>query len=63
FLIALQNTPNKKMKPMFGKVGYRLKGTVNRLKSNKNFKGETVYLKEFNMTMIDDIYDEISPYE
>ncbi|HHF0484563.1 TPA: reverse transcriptase domain-containing protein, partial [Vibrio antiquarius] len=35
FLIALQNTPNKKMKPMFGKVGYRLKGTVNRLKSNK----------------------------
>lgn len=63
FLIALQNTPRKKLKPMFGKVGYRLKGTVDRLQKNQKFKGETVYLKEFNKTLIDDIYDEISPYE
>lgn len=63
FLIALQNTPKEKLKPMFGKVGYRLKGTVARLTQNKSFKGETVYLKEFNATIIDEIYDEISPYE
>lgn len=63
FLIALQNTPKEKMKPMFGKVGYRLKGTVDRLQSNKKFKGETVYLKDFNITVIDEIYDELSPYE
>ncbi|HDY7823327.1 TPA: RNA-directed DNA polymerase [Vibrio vulnificus] len=63
FLIALQNTPSQKLKPMFGKVNYRLKGTVNRLKSSKKFKGKTVYLKSFNKTMISDIYDEISPYE
>ena len=63
FLIALQNTPVAKLKPLFGKVGYRLKGTVNRFKSNKNFKGETVYLRDFNQSSITDIYDEISPYE
>jgi hypothetical protein len=63
FLIALQNTPVNKLKPLFGKVGYRLKGTVKRLQSNKNFKGKAVYLKDFNQTLITDIYDEISPYE
>lgn len=63
FLIALQNTPIKKLKPMFGKVGFRLKGTVDRLKGNKSFKGDTVYLKDFNTTLIHEIYDEISPYE
>ncbi|WP_221931866.1 RNA-directed DNA polymerase [Vibrio furnissii] len=63
FLIALQNISKKKLKPMFGKVGYRLKGTVDRLQGSKKFKGVTVYLKEFNMTVIDEIYDEISPYE
>lgn len=63
FLIALQNTPKEKLKPMFGKVGYRLQGTVARLKENKIFKGETVYFKDFNTTLIDEIYDEISPYE
>ena len=63
FLIALQNTSISKLKPLFGKVGYRLKGTVTRLKSNKNFKDKTVYLKDFNQTLITDIYDEISPYE
>lgn len=63
FLIALQKTPKKKLKPMFGKVDYRLKGTVDRLKNNKNFKGKTVYLKEFNLTLIHEIYDEISPYD
>lgn len=63
FLIALQNTPVTKLKPLFGKVGYRLKGTVDRLKSNKNFKDETIYLRDFNQTLITDIYDEISPYE
>ena len=63
FLIALQNTPVARLKPLFGKVGYRLKGTVDRLRSNKNFKGETVYLRDFNQTLITDIYDEISPYE
>ena len=63
FLIALQNTPKEKMRPMFGKVDYRLKGTINRLQGNKKFKGETVYLREFNMTVIDEIYDELSPYE
>ncbi|HFD32378.1 MAG TPA: RNA-directed DNA polymerase [Gammaproteobacteria bacterium] len=63
FLIALQNTPVARLKPLFGKVGYRLKGTVDRLRSNKNFKGETVYLRDFNQTLITDIYDEVSPYE
>lgn len=63
FLIALQNTPRKKLKPLFGKVDYRLRGTVDCLKSNRSFKGETVYLKDFNQTLITDIYDEISPYE
>jgi hypothetical protein len=63
FLIALQNTAMAKLKPLFGKVSYRLKGTVDRLKSNKSFKGETVYLRDFNQTLITDIYDEISPYE
>tara|TARA_R110002095_G_scaffold150072_4_gene129655 strand:+ start:6205 stop:7848 length:1644 start_codon:yes stop_codon:yes gene_type:complete len=63
FLIALQNTPKEKLKPMFGKVGYRLRGTVNRLQGNKSFKGDTVYLKDFNTTLIDEIYNEISPYE
>ncbi|MGB0664197.1 MAG: RNA-directed DNA polymerase [Pontibacterium sp.] len=63
FLIALQSTPKEKLKPMYGKVGYRLRGTVDRLKGNKRFKGETVYLRDFNTTLIDEIYDEISPYE
>jgi len=63
FLIALQNTPKEKLKPMFGKVGYRLRGTVARLQGNKSFKGDTVYLRDFNTTLIDEIYDEISPYE
>jgi len=63
FLIALQNTPKKKLAPMFGKVGYRLRGTVARLHENKNFKGDTVYLKDFSTTLIDEIYDEISQYE
>lgn len=63
FLIALQNTPRGKLKPMFGKVGYRLRGTVDRLQGSKSFKGETVYLRDFNTTLIDEIYDEISPYE
>lgn len=63
FLIALQNTSKEKMRPMLGKVDYRLKGTIDRLQGNKKFKGETVYLKEFNMTLIDEIYDELSPYE
>jgi len=63
FLIALQNTPREKLRPMFGKVGYRLRGTVDRLQGNKSFKGETVYLRDFNTTLIDEIYDEISPYE
>lgn len=63
FLIALQNTPKEKLKPMFGKVGFRLKGTVKRLQGNKSFQGETVYLKDFNTTVIDEIYDELSPYE
>ncbi|MCF6281984.1 MAG: RNA-directed DNA polymerase [Candidatus Polarisedimenticolaceae bacterium] len=63
FLIALQNTPAKKLRPLFGKVGYRLKGTVTRMKQNKHFKNKTVYLKNFNTTVITEIYDEISPYE
>lgn len=63
FLIALQDTPKKNLKPLFGKIGYRLKGTVSRLQSNKSFNGEAVYLKDFNQTLITDIYDEISPYE
>ncbi len=63
FLISLQNTPPKKLKPMFGKVDYRLKGTVSRMKDNGKFKGETIFLKDFNQTMINNIYDEISPYE
>ena len=63
FLISLQNTPVAKLKPLFGKVSYRLKGTVTRLKENKSFKGEIVYLKDFNSSLITDIYDEISPYE
>lgn len=63
FLIALQNTPKEKLKPMFGKVDYRLKGTVLRLQENKNFKDELVFQKDFNTTVIDEIYDEISPYE
>lgn len=48
FLIALQNTPKEKLMPMFGKVGYRLRGTVSRLQSNKIFKGDTVYLRDFS---------------
>ena len=63
FLIALQNTPTQKLKPMFGKVDFRLKGTVNRLKQNKKFKNQTIYMKDFNMTTIYEIYDELSPYE
>ncbi|MFI2810946.1 RNA-directed DNA polymerase [Microbulbifer sp. JSM ZJ756] len=63
FLIALQNTPKDKLKPLYGKVGYRLRGTIARLKGNKNLKGDTVYLKDFNTTLIDEIYDEITPYE
>lgn len=63
FLIALQNTPKEKLTPMFGKVGYRLQGTVSRLQGNKRFKGDAVYLKDFNTTLINEIYDELSPYE
>ncbi|MCH8531611.1 MAG: RNA-directed DNA polymerase [Saccharospirillum sp.] len=63
FLIALQNTPKEKLQPMFGKVGYRLRGTAARLQKSKIFKGDTVYLRDFNTTLIDEIYDEISPYE
>lgn len=63
FLIALQNTPLAKLKPLFGKIGYRLRGTVARLQQNMHFKDKTVYIKEFNTTVIDEIYDEISPYE
>jgi hypothetical protein len=63
FLIALQNTPREKLQPMFGKVGYRLRGTVDRLQGNKSFKGETVYLRDFHTTLIDEIYDDLSPYE
>jgi hypothetical protein len=63
FLIALQNTPVKKLKPMHGKVGYRLRGTVLRIKNNKSFNGDVIYIKDFNSTVIDEIYDEISPYE
>ena len=63
FLIALQNTPAKRLKPMFGKVGYRLRGTVARLQGNKAFKGDAVYIRDFNTTLIDEIYDEISPYD
>lgn len=63
FLIALQNTSKDKLKPMFGKVGYRVRGTVKRLKSNKSFKESAIYLKDFNATLINEIYDEISPYE
>lgn len=63
FLIALQNTPQKKLTPMYGKVSYRLKGTVSRLKQSKTFKGGTIYLKDFNTTTINEIYEELSPYE
>jgi len=63
FLISLQNTPPKTLKPLFGKVDYRLKGTVSRLKDNGKFKDKTIYLKNFNSTLISEIYDEISPYE
>ncbi|MBI9092377.1 MAG: RNA-directed DNA polymerase [Desulfobacterium sp.] len=63
FLISLQNTPIKKLRPMFGKVDYRLRGTVTRLKGNGKFKDKTILLKDFNSTLISEIYDEISPYE
>lgn len=63
FLIALQNTEREKLKPMLDKLGYRLRGTMARLKGNNSFKGGTVYLRDFNTTLIDEIYDEISPYE
>lgn len=63
FLIALQNTPKEKLASMFGKVGFRLRGTVQRLQGNKSFKGSTVYLRDFNTTLIDEIYDELSPYD
>jgi hypothetical protein len=63
FLIALQNTPKEKLKSMYGKVGYRLLGTVARLQGNKHIKGDTVYLMDFNTTLIDEIYNELSPYE
>ncbi len=63
FLIALQNTAIKKLKPMFGKVDFRLLGTVKRLKAGSQFKHDTIYLKDFFTTLINEIYDEISPYE
>jgi hypothetical protein len=63
FLIALQNIPKKRLNPLVGKIGYRLKGTITRLRENKRFKGDIFYLKDFNTTMIDEIYDELSPYE
>ncbi|MES2208218.1 MAG: RNA-directed DNA polymerase [Pseudomonadota bacterium] len=63
FLIALQNTKPEKLRPMYGKVCFRLKGTVSRLKQNKNFKENTIYIKDFNTTIIEEIYDEISPYD
>lgn len=63
FLISLQNTSKQKMSPLINKIDFRISGTIHRLKSNKKFKNETIYLKEFNSTLIDEIYDEISPYE
>jgi hypothetical protein len=63
FLIALQNSAIETLKPLFGKINYRLKGTVNRLKGNGKFKNSTVFLKDFNETLISELYDEISPYE
>jgi len=63
FLIALQNTPRKKLFPMHGKVDFRLRGTVDRLKGTKGFKGGGIYLNDFNPTLIEEIYDELSPYE
>lgn len=62
FLISIQNTTSDKLKPMFGKVNYRLKGTIQRLQGNKKFQGETIYLKDFNTTVINEIFNEISPY-
>ncbi|MBY8201638.1 RNA-directed DNA polymerase [Vibrio fluvialis] len=63
FLISLQNASKQKMSPLINKIDFRISGTIHRLKSNKKFKNETIYLKEFNSTSIDEIYDEISPYE
>ena len=63
FLIALQNTDKVKLRPLYSKIGFRLQGTIRRMKSNKHFKEGTVYFKDFNSTVISDIYDEISPYE
>ena len=33
------------------------------MKKNKHFSGETVYLKDFNTTVITEVYNELSPYE
>jgi len=63
FLIALQNTSPKKLKPLVNKLGYRLKGTIKRLQKTKGIKGEVVFQKDFNSTLINEIYDELSPYE
>ncbi|QMW13685.1 RNA-directed DNA polymerase [Pseudoalteromonas sp. MT33b] len=63
FFIALQETEPKKFRPIFDKIGYRTKGTVKRMKKNKHFSGETVYLKDFNTTVITEVYNELSPYE
>ncbi|CAI3964706.1 MAG: RNA-directed DNA polymerase [Alteromonas macleodii] len=63
FLIALQESDPKKLSPMFGKVGYRTKGTVKRMKQNKHFSGKTIYLRDFNTTVITEVYNELSPYE
>lgn len=66
FLIALQNAnPKTTLKPLHGKINYRLIGTVKRIKEKPEFKDSTVFFKDFNKnkTSISDIYDEISPYE
>jgi len=63
FLIALQNVPSAKLKPLYGRFDFRLEGTVKRMKDNKKFKNQTVYIKDFNITTIEDIYDELSHYE
>ncbi len=63
FLIALRNASNKILRPIFGRVGFRLIGTVDRLKTTKGLGNKAIFIKDYNKTAVSRIFDEISPYD
>jgi len=61
FLIALQNTSPATLQPLISKIHHNLRGTIKRLKSNKEVSG--LFVQDYENSSFEDIYDELSPYE